>query len=461
MAWLRFCALGYNSPLFFVGTQHTHGLKMKFPGRRRHKHYFPVEDKDPLISQFHSSDRLTHNYICGIDQIVVDIEAKVDLAFLDEFQLKRGMSQVIDRDITNALYERLKRDDMIEYEFAGGTIGNTLHNYSVLADDRSVLLGVMSENISIGSYAYRFLCNTSSRVDLNYLQPVDGPIGRCFTLIDDSGERTFAISAGLMNYLRPESIDKALIQNSSALLISAYLMRTQGDETMTEATMQAVQYANEAGVPVVLTLGTKFLIEQDPTWWADFVAKYVDILAMNEEEGEAITGFKDPLLAADKALDWVDLVICTAGARGMFMAGYVDEKFKRETEHPLLPGAISEFNHYEYSRAMKRADCDNPVRVYTHSAPYMGGPDSIKNTNGAGDCALAAVLHDISANVYHKINVPNSAKHEQNAITYSSLAQISKYANRASYEVLVQHSPRLSRGLPEREDSLEQVYWDQ
>lgn len=434
---------------------------MKFPGRRRHKHYFPVEAKDPLTNQLNSTDRLQRSYITGIDQIVVDIEAKVDQAFLDEFQLRRGMSQVIDSDITNALYDRLKLDNMIDYEFAGGTVGNTMHNYSTLADDRSVLLGVMSENIKIGSYAYRFLCNTSSRVDLDYLQPVDGPIGRCFTLIDETGERTFAISAGLMNHLRPESIDQELIENSSALVISAYLMRTQGDETMTEATMQAVKYANDAGVPVVLTLGTKFLIEQDPTWWADFVKEHVDILAMNEEEGLAITGFEDPLLAADKALDWTDLVICTAGEKGLFMAGYVDDSFKRETEYPLLPGAIADFNRYEFSRAMRKDDCQNPIRAYSHTAPFMGGPDSIKNTNGAGDCALAAVLHDLSANVYHKLNVANSAKHQQPAMTYSSLAQISKYANRASYEVLVQHSPRLSRGLPEREDCLEQVYWDQ
>lgn len=434
---------------------------MKFPGRRRHKHYFPVEAKDPLTNQLNATERLHRSYITGIDQIVVDIEAKVDQAFLDEFQLRRGMSQVIDNDITNALYDRLKLNDMVDYEFAGGTVGNTMHNYSVLADDRSVLLGVMSENIKIGSYAYRFLCNNSSRVDLDYLQPVDGPIGRCFTLIDETGERTFAISAGLMNYLKPESIDRKLIEGSSALVISAYLMRTQGDETMTEATMQAIKYANDADVPVVLTLGTKFLIEQDPTWWANFVEKHVDILAMNEEEGQAITGFEDPLLAADKALDWVDLVICTAGEKGLFMAGFVDDSFKRETEYPLLPGAIPDFNRYEFSRAMRKVDCENPIKAYSHTAPFMGGPDSIKNTNGAGDCALAAVLHDLSANVYHKLNVANSAKHQQQAITYSSLAQISKYANRASYEVLVQHSPRLSRGLPEREDCLEQVYWDQ
>ena len=122
---------------------------MKFPGRRRHKHYFPVEAKDPLTNQLNATERLQRSYITGIDQIVVDIEAKVDQAFLDEFQLRRGMSQVIDSDITNALYYRLKLNDMVDYEFAGGTIGNTMHNYSVLADDRSVLLGVMSENIKI------------------------------------------------------------------------------------------------------------------------------------------------------------------------------------------------------------------------------------------------------------------------------------------------------------------------
>ncbi|MDF5696589.1 inosine/guanosine kinase, partial [Vibrio parahaemolyticus] len=56
--------------------------------------------------------------------------------------------------------------------------------------------------------------------------------------------------------------------------------------------------------------------------------------------------------------------------------------------------------------------------------------------------------------------VPNSEKHEVRCLTYSSLSQICKYANRVSYEVLTQHSPRLSRALPEREDSLEETYWD-
>ena len=217
--------------------------------------------------------------------------------------------------------------------------------------------------------------------------------------------------------------------------------------------MKAIEYAKKYNVPVVLTLGTKFVIAENPQWWQQFLKDHVSILAMNEDEAEALTGESDPLLASDKALDWVDLVLCTAGPIGLYMAGFTEDEAKRKTQHPLLPGAIAEFNQYEFSRAMRHKDCQNPLRVYSHIAPYMGGPEKIMNTNGAGDGALAALLHDITANSYHRSNVPNSSKHKFTRLTYSSLAQVCKYANRVSYQVLNQHSPRLTRGLPEREDS--------
>ncbi|MDI5035988.1 hypothetical protein MJM43_30685, partial [Salmonella enterica subsp. enterica serovar Montevideo] len=42
-----------------------------------------------------------------------------------------------------------------------------------------------------------------------------------------------------------------------------------------------------------------------------------------------------------------------------------EEEAKRKTQHPLLPGAIAEFNQYEFSRAMRHKDCINPLRVYS------------------------------------------------------------------------------------------------
>ncbi|WOT06430.1 inosine/guanosine kinase [Shewanella youngdeokensis] len=433
---------------------------MKFPGQRKSKHYFPVKNRDPLLAQLIQQPKPISTYVSGIDQTLVDIEAKVGDELLQRYDLPKGNSTLIDDDKAHALYTELKTQELVSDEFAGGTIGNTVHNYSILADDRSVLFGVMSQNIAIGSYAYRYLCNTSSKVDLNKLQPVEGPIGRCFTLISECGERTFAISKGSMDKLTPEYIDKEVVQGGSALILTAYLMRASGEDQITEAAMKAIEYAKAADVPVVLTLGTRFLIEEDPQWWQRFIEEHVTILAMNEDEGEALTGFKDPLQASEAALDWCDLVLTTAGPLGLYTAGYTEDSEKRETSHTLLPGAIPEFNRYEFSRPKLKAACEQPLKVYAHISPYMGGPEKIRNTNGAGDGALAAVLHDLASNTYHKTNVPGSSKHNRDGLCYSSFSQICKYANRVAYEVLAQHSPRLSRGLPEREDSLEESYWE-
>jgi inosine kinase len=231
---------------------------------------------------------------------------------------------------------------------------------------------------------------------------------------------------------------------------------------MPDATLRAIELAKKANVPVVLTLGTHHVIAERRDFWLDFIAEHVNVVAMNEEEAAALSGETDALLGCDAALEVADLVLCTAGEVGLYMAGYVDDEVKRKTRYPLLPGEIPEFNRYEFSRAMVKSACDKPVKVFAHIAPYMGGPHRIANTNGAGDGALSALLHDIAANRHHRGNVPSSSKHKKDFLTYSSLAQVCRYANRVSYEVLANDSPRLTRGLPEREDSLkEEAYWAQ
>lgn len=433
---------------------------MKFPGQRKSKHYFPTHTRDPLVNQMKQTPKLYRPIIVGVGQTIVDIEARVDDEFLTKYGLSKGHSLVLEESKADALYDELVERGLITHQYPGDTIGNTLHNYSVLADSKSVLLGVMSRNIEVGSFAYRYLCRTSSRMNLNNLQTVEGSIGRCYTLISQDGERTFAINEGEMNQLRPDSIPEDVFEKASALVVSSYLMRGKPEDPMPQAVARAIEIAKSQNVPVVLTLGTKWVIEGNAEWWQDYIKENISIIAMNEEEGEALTGEKDPLLAADKALDWVDLVLCTSGPVGLYMAGYIEDSVKRETELALLPGNIPEFNKYEFSRAMRKQECKTPVKVYSHIGPYLGGPLEIKNTNGAGDAALSALLHDMAANSHHCMNVPNSSKHDQPYLTYSSLSQICKYANRVSYEVLTQHSPRLARALPEREDSLEEVYWD-
>ncbi len=86
----------------------------------------------------------------------------------------------------------------------------------------------------------------------------------------------------------------------------------------------------------------------------DFLKEHVSILAMNEEEADALTGESDPLLASDKALDWVDLVLCTAGPVGLYMAGFTEEDEQAQNPAPAAAGG----------------DCRvQPVRVQPRHAP--------------------------------------------------------------------------------------------
>ncbi|WP_346433180.1 hypothetical protein [Marinomonas phaeophyticola] len=123
---------------------------MKFPGRRKIKHYFPVSQTKPILpSSEVRPDKDT--YIVGLDETIVDVVASVSDDFLQHHNITKGLSNLVDHQTATTIYQELVDKGRISDHFAGGTIGNTLHNYSVLADDKSVLLGVMSSNIKLGS----------------------------------------------------------------------------------------------------------------------------------------------------------------------------------------------------------------------------------------------------------------------------------------------------------------------
>lgn len=432
---------------------------MKFPGRRKLKHYFPVSQSKPVLPTSEvRPDKDT--YVVGLDETIVDVVANVSDDFLSKFGIKKGLSNLVNDTTAASIFLELTAQECISDHFAGGTIGNTIHNYSVLADDKSVLLGVMSANIPLGSPAYHYICHTSSKVDMNHLQGVTGDIGRGITLITPDGERTFAIAPGDMDELNVEHIPENIIAGAAALVTCAYPLRHQS-KPIKSAMLKALEYAHQHQVPTVLTLGTSHLVEEHRDELLTLIKQYVDVLAMNELEAEALTGFSDPLEAASAILDHVDIVLLTVGPDGMYLCGHTEAALKRETTNPIKSASLADFNRWEFSRPMSRKACKEPIKVYSHIDPYLGGPDKIRNTNGAGDGALSALLHDISANHFHKGALPNSSKHIAPYLAYSSFAQICKYANRVSYEILVQNASRLSKGLPEREDSLEMTYWEQ
>ena len=430
---------------------------MRFPGKRKSKHYFPVSEESRTPLERDLTDQYV--YVVGIDQLIVDIEIHVEDDYLLKHGFVKGESQIAAEEVVEKIYREAKASDSIKGEFAGGSTGNTLHNYAVLSDDTCVALGAINESITVGDYAYKYICTTNSHVDLTYLKPCKGPMARAMCFITPDKERTFVIGKGIMNELSEDFIPDSVVKGASSLLISSYLFRDRVSP-MYKATLKAVKVAKENDIPVVLSLGTGMVVKDQKEFLKDFINEYVALVAGNEQEMELLVDEADPLLALEKCLDLCDMVLLTVGKSGLYLGAHSDEDQLRETKDNIHSKSISEYNLYEYSRAMLKKDCVKPKKVYTHINPFMGGPGKIENTNGAGDAALSALLHDISANDYHRSKVPNGPKHMDKFLTYSSLHQVAKYANRASFEVLNQNSPRLTKGLPEREDSLEDGYWE-
>lgn len=199
---------------------------MRFPGKRKNKYYFPVTERD-RISFVPTKTEPSSLYILGIDQLLVDIEAHVEESHLQRWGIPKGQSVPLDDTQVESIYEMLKREGRIQGEFSGGSIGNTLHNYAVLTDERACLLGAITRHMTVGDYAFHYIRSTSARVDLNHLYPIDGPMGRAFCFVTPDGERTFGISRGIMDQLPPEAVSEDVVQNASALCLQPICCATQ------------------------------------------------------------------------------------------------------------------------------------------------------------------------------------------------------------------------------------------
>jgi len=74
---------------------------VRFPGRRKHKHYFPVHARDPLFQHVDGPPARTH--VVGVDQTLVDVHARGPGGLTTRYALPKGASTVIPNDLAAGL----------------------------------------------------------------------------------------------------------------------------------------------------------------------------------------------------------------------------------------------------------------------------------------------------------------------------------------------------------------------
>ncbi|HAK94956.1 MAG TPA: hypothetical protein DCM87_08120 [Planctomycetes bacterium] len=92
---------------------------------------------------------------------------------------------------------------------------------------------------------------------------------------------------------------------------------------------------------------------------------------------------------------------------------------------------------------MLRRSCTHPEKASFHCDPLPCDPTDLVNTNGAGDAALAAVVHELVA-ARLEGDDPWRAGAERACVTRSTFAEIAQYASRVAHEIVRRPQARLA-----------------
>ena len=106
---------------------------MHFPGNRIAEHYFPVTDKATRVLLPDEGAERWH--IVGLDEVLVDIEVHGPAELARAHGLVPGESVHLSPDRYRALLDRFAAEDLQRSYAAGGTVANTLNNYTHLSGE--------------------------------------------------------------------------------------------------------------------------------------------------------------------------------------------------------------------------------------------------------------------------------------------------------------------------------------
>ncbi len=251
------------------------------------------------------------NYdLVGIGNALVDIEIRVDDAFIEKLALTKGgmtlYSSAQQNDVLNALPGSSRKIA------SGGSAANTVHGIKVLGSDAYYLGRVADDDFGRHYTEDMKVCG----VGFPGPSAETNGTGTCIVLITPDSERTMLTHLGVSSNLHPENVDATIVKNARLVYIEGYLWT--GEETRAAA-LKMTEIAKKNAIPVAFTLSDAFVVNSFKEDLIEFIRWNVDVLFCNEPEAIAIaeTGDLDAAFNALKGM--CETVFLTRGAEGAWV----------------------------------------------------------------------------------------------------------------------------------------------
>jgi sugar/nucleoside kinase (ribokinase family) len=261
------------------------------------------------------------NYdLVGIGNALVDIEVRVEDAFIQKHSLTKGGMQLSTSEEQKLMLDSLQGQST--KIASGGSAANTVHGISVLGSQ-----GYYLGRVANDTYGQHY--SEDMKVCQVGFPGPDGETngtGTCVVLVTPDSERTMLTHLGISSSLHPDNVDETIVRNSKMTYIEGYLWT--GEETR-KAALKMAEIAKADGVPVAFTLSDAFVVNTFKESLIDFIRSNVDILFCNDVEALAMADTTNIESAFKTLGGMADTVFMTLGAKGSWVKS--NDKGTKET----------------------------------------------------------------------------------------------------------------------------------
>ncbi len=248
--------------------------------------------------------------VYGVGHALVDIQYTVSPAFLEQFDIEKGIMTLVDEERQKQLIEAVKEAPVTRA--SGGSAANTM-----IAIARFGGRAYCAYQLGVDEWGDFYQEDLEKAgVQSNPANRSQGPTGQCLVFITPDADRTLNTFLGVSSNLGPAQIESPVIADSQYIYLEGYLL---GSASGFAACCKAQKLAQQHRTAVSLTLSDPAMVGLCKERFDQLIQTGVDLLFCNEEEARAFTGASEREQACRTLAGSVATACITCGADGAIL----------------------------------------------------------------------------------------------------------------------------------------------
>ena len=221
-------------------------------------------------------------HIYGIGNALVDIEYEVDVSFLIEHQVDKGMMTLVDEARQIELISALDKH-MVKKQ-SGGSAANTMIAASQFGANCYYSCKVANDDW--GDFYVDDLIAAGVDSNLTMISRPTGHTGRCLVMVTSDADRTMNTFLGITAEFSKQELVPEALKQSDWLYIEGYLVATNVSQ---QSMVAARNMADQHQVKTALTFSDPNMVKFFKEGLDEVIGPGIDLLFCNEDEAITYT----------------------------------------------------------------------------------------------------------------------------------------------------------------------------